>query len=96
MDLLTRMGQALAYVEENLLNGIDHEMLAKIACCSSYNFHRMFSYITDISLADYVRRRKLTLAAIELQSGGVRVIDLALKYGYACVKIETTSFEKNL
>lgn len=82
MDLLTRMSLALAYVEDNLTGEIDQEALARIACCSSYNFYRMFSFITDISLTEYIRRRRLTLAAIELQSSHVKVIDLALKYGY--------------
>jgi AraC family transcriptional regulator len=76
------MSLALAYVEDNLTGEIDQEALARIACCSSYNFYRMFSFITDISLTEYIRRRRLTLAAIELQSSDAKVIDLALKYGY--------------
>jgi AraC family transcriptional regulator len=79
---MTRMGLALAYVEDNLAGEINQETLAQIACCSTYNFYRMFSFITDISLMEYIRRRKLTLAAIELQSSDIKVIDLALKYGY--------------
>ena len=51
MDLLTRMDLALAYVENNLTGEIDQEVLARIACCSIYNFSRMFSFITDISLS---------------------------------------------
>ena len=83
MDLLTRMDLALAYVENNLTGEIDQEVLARIACCSIYNFSRMFSFITDISLTEYIRRRRLTMAAMELQQGGnIKVIDLALKYGY--------------
>ena len=82
MDLLTRMDLALVYVEDNLTGEIDQEVLARIACCSAYNFYRMFSFITDISLTEYIRRRRLTMAAIELQSGNIKVIDLALKYGY--------------
>lgn len=82
MDLLTRMSLALAYVEENLTEEIDQEALARIACCSSYNLYRMFSFITNISLTEYIRRRRLTLAAIELQSSDIKVIDLALKYSY--------------
>ena len=82
MDLVTRMSLALAYVEDNLIGEINQEALARIACCSAYNFYRMFSFITDISLTEYIRRRRLTLAAIELQNGDVKVIDLALKYGY--------------
>lgn len=82
MDLLTRMDLALAYVEDNLAGEIDQEALSRIACCSACNFYRMFSFITDISLTEYIRRRRMTLAAIELQGGNVKVIDLALKYGY--------------
>ncbi len=82
MDLLTRMSLAIAYVEDNLTSDIDQEVLARIACCSIHNFYRMFSFITDISLTEYIRRRRLTLAAIELQSSDIKVIDLAVKYGY--------------
>lgn len=82
LDALTRMSQALAYVEDNLTGEIDQKVLAHIAGCSSYNLYRMFSFITDISLTEYIRRRRLTLAAIELQSSNIKVIDLALKYGY--------------
>ena len=82
MDLMTRMSLALAYVEDNLTGEINPEQLAQIAGCSVYNYYRMFSFITDISLTEYIRRRKLTLAAIELRSSDIKVIDLALKYGY--------------
>ena len=47
MDWLTRMNSALAYVEENLSSEIDYEKIAKIACCSTYNFHRMFSFVSS-------------------------------------------------
>ncbi len=82
MDLMTRMSLALAYVEDHLTGEIDQDTLAQIACCSVYNYYRMFSFITDMSLTEYIRRRKLTLAAIDLQSSDIKVIDLALKYGY--------------
>ncbi|MCL2604500.1 MAG: AraC family transcriptional regulator [Defluviitaleaceae bacterium] len=82
MDWLARMNAALAYVEENLDGDIDYEAMARIACCSSHNFFRMFSFITDVSLAEYIRRRRLTLAAMELRSSGTKVIDLAVRWGY--------------
>jgi AraC family transcriptional regulator len=43
---------------------------------------RVFSIVTDIPLSEYIRRRRLTLAAFELQHSSVKIIDLALKYGY--------------
>jgi len=76
------MNAALAYVEDNLTGEIDYKTLAGIACCSSQNFFRMFSFITDVSLSEYIRRRRLTQAALELQNSGIKVIDLALRYGY--------------
>ena len=82
MDWLTRMNAALAYVEDNLTDEIHYETLAKIACCSSHNFFRMFSFITEVSLSEYIRRRRLTLAALELQNSDMKIVDLAGKFGY--------------
>ncbi|MET3849207.1 AraC-like DNA-binding protein [Paenibacillus sp. OAE614] len=82
MDWLTRMNRAMDYIEMNLTGKIELKEVAQCACCSSYQFQRMFSFITDVSLAEYIRRRRLTLAAIELQNSGMRVVDIAIKYGY--------------
>ena len=82
MDWLTKMNAALDYIENNLTEDIDYTIVAQKACCSSYNFQRMFSFITDVPLAEYIRRRRLTLAALELQNSNAKVIDVALKYGY--------------
>lgn len=82
MDWLARMNGALGYIEEHLTENINLEEVAKIAYCSVYHFQRMFSFITDVPLSEYIRRRRLTLAALELQSSNIKVIDLALKYGY--------------
>ena len=76
------MNKAMSYIEENLSNKIDLKEVAKLACCSTYHFPRMFSSIAGISLSEYIRRRRLSLAAFELQSTNIRVIDVALKYGY--------------
>jgi len=82
MDWLTKMNAALDYIEDHLLDEIDYKAVARKACCSSYNFQRMFSFITDVPLAEYIRRRRLTQAAIELQNTDARIIDVAVKYGY--------------
>ena len=82
MDWLTKMNSAIDYIENNLTGKIDFNMVAQKACCSSYNFQRMFSFITDITLAEYIRRRRLTQAALELQNTDIKVLDAAVKYGY--------------
>ena len=82
MEWVERMNRAIGYIEDHLADEIDFEEAAKAACCSVYHFQRMFPFITDCSLSEYVRRRRLTLAAFELQNSSVKVVDLALKYGY--------------
>lgn len=82
MDLLTNMNGALKYIEENLANDIDFKEVARCAFCSEYHFKRMFSFLAGISLSEYIRRRRLTLAAFELKGSSLKVIDIAVKYGY--------------
>jgi AraC family transcriptional regulator len=82
MEWLDRLNQSISYIENNLAGEIDYNQAAKIACCSSFHYQRMFSYIAGVSLAEYIRRRRMTLAAFELKSSDIKVIDLALKYGY--------------
>lgn len=82
MDWLMRMNRALDHIEMNLANEIVLKDVAQCACCSSHQFQRMFSFITNVSLAEYIRRRRLTLAAIELQNSDTKVVDIAVKYGF--------------
>lgn len=82
MEWSERMNAAIDYIEDNLADGIDLTEAAKKACCSLFHFQRMFMVIIGVTPSEYARRRRLTLAARELTSGSVKVIDLALKYGY--------------
>ncbi|BCZ47728.1 AraC family transcriptional regulator [Clostridium gelidum] len=93
MDWLKKMNEALDYIEDNLTEEIDFVTVAQKACCSTYNFQRMFSFITDITLAEYIRRRKLTNAAFELQNSHIKIIDLALNYGYDSPTSFTRAFK---
>ena len=82
MDSLRSMNNALAYIEEHLTEEIDYSEVSKIAYCSEYHFKRMFSFLAGISLSEYIRRRRLTLAALDLKDRDLRIIDVAVKYGY--------------
>lgn len=90
MEWLKKLGEAIDYIEDNLDKEISYDEAARIACCSSYYFQRVFSYVSGVSLAEYIRRRKMTQAAFELQRADSRVIDVALKYGYS----SPTSFNR--
>lgn len=82
MELIERLNNSVEYIENHLLEKIDYEKVAEIANCPAYHFQRMFFYMTNISVSEYVRRRRMSLAAVDLQEVGVKVIDVALKYGY--------------
>lgn len=82
MDSLKNMNDAMMYIEDNLTNEIDFKMVARIAQCSEYHFKRMFSFLAGIPLSEYIRRRRLSLAALELNSSDIKIIDAAMKYGY--------------
>ena len=83
MEWIERLNEAINYIEEHLADEIDYEELAKIAGCSTYHFQRMFAYMANISLSEYIRRRRMSLAAVDLQGGDAKIIDVALKYGYS-------------
>ncbi|SHI66364.1 AraC family transcriptional regulator [Lutispora thermophila] len=90
MEWLRNLSKAIDYIESNLDGEISYEKAAEIACCSTYYFQRMFSYVAGISLSEYIRRRRMTQAAFELQSTNTKVLDVALKYGYT----SPTSFNR--
>lgn len=82
MEWVERLNQSIQYIEEHLTEEIDYAQLGRIACCSAYHYQRMFTYMAGISLAEYIRRRKMSLAAVDLLGGEERVIGIAEKYGY--------------
>ena len=82
MKWVERLNEAIGYMEEHLTDEIDYEQLGRIACCSSYHFQRMFTYMAGIPLSEYIRRRKMSLAAVDLQGSDMKIVDVAEKYGY--------------
>jgi len=81
MEWIERLNKAIVYIEENLTGEIDYEELGRQACCSPYHFQRMFGYMAGMPLSEYIRRRRMSRAAADLQSGGEKIIDIAARYG---------------
>lgn len=94
MGLIERLNASLQYIEDNLDGEISYDEVAKLAYCSAFHYQRMFSFMADITLGEYIRRRKLTLAALDLQKTGSKVIDVALKYGYSSPTSFSRAFTK--
>jgi AraC family transcriptional regulator len=82
MEWIERLNSVMNYIEENLIEEIDYDEISKIALCSSYHFQRIFAYMADVPLSEYIRRRRLSRAAVDLLDENNKVIDVSLKYGY--------------
>jgi len=81
MDWIERLNATINYIEERLTDTIEYEQIAKIACCSVYHYQRMFGYMSGVTLAEYIKRRRMSSAAANLIRGD-KVIDVSLAYGY--------------
>ena len=82
VNMLKQLNAAIEYIEANLCAEFDLDTAAGIACVTADSFIRFFSYMTGMTLKEYIRRRRLTLAAQDLQHSKTPIIDIAIKYGY--------------
>ena len=82
VNVLVNLNQAMSYIEENLEGDIDYRKMAQIAYCSEYYFRRMFSFLSGMPLGEYIRNRRLSVAALALTNTDEKIIDIALRFGY--------------
>lgn len=94
MDWQVRLNNALDYMEDHLGTPCEWHKAAAAANCSTFHFLRMFEVILDISPGEYLRRRRLSQAAMELATCKDRVIDVALRFGYESPDAFTKAFRK--
>ncbi len=86
--------QAICYMEEHICENINYADVAKSVHMSSYNFHRTFSFIVGMTANEYIRKRRLTLAAMELQTTDISVMNAAYKYGYESPESFSKAFSR--
>ena len=94
MDMLKQLNAAADYIETHLCETVDPSEAAKRACVTEDSFLRFFSYMTGMTLAEYVRRRRLTLAAEELRNSDMRILDIAVKYGWVSADAFSRAFSR--
>lgn len=94
MEWIAGLQRAIDYVEENLAEKIDYEEVAKCACSSSFHFQRVFRILCGFTLGDYIRMRRLSMAASDLAGKEDKVIDVALRYGYDTPESFTRAFTR--
>ena len=74
--------RALEYIEQNLRDMICLDDIADAAYCSPYHFHRLFKQIVGDTPGNYIRKRRLTEAGIELKKTDKRILDIAIEHGF--------------
>jgi AraC family transcriptional regulator len=82
MEPLAQLNSAMQYIDSHLADEIDFKRVAQTAGCSEYHFRRMFSSLSGMALGEYIRLRRLSQAALELRDSTIKVIEVAVKYGY--------------
>ncbi|MBE6891791.1 MAG: AraC family transcriptional regulator [Ruminococcaceae bacterium] len=94
MDWIIGIQKAIDYIEANITEDINYEDVAKASFSSSYHFQRVFSILCGYTLGEYIRNRRLSLAAADLAVRKEKVIDVALKYGYESPESFSKAFRK--
>ncbi len=94
MDSMSMLNKAIHYMEEHILESITYSDVAKAVFVSDYHFHRVFSMVTGITPNEYLRNRRLSLAAQELITTPSKVIDVAYKYGYETPESFSKAFSR--
>lgn len=82
VDRTANIHNALEYIEAHLTQEMDIRDVAKQACLSPFYFQRVFSALCGLGVWEYIRCRRLSLAAQEISESDIRIIDAAAKYGY--------------
>lgn len=94
MDWVIGIQKAINYIEDHLTEEIDYEKVAEQSFSSNFHFQRVFSILCGFTLGEYIRSRRLSQAGIELAGQDVKVIDVALKYGYESPDSFAKAFQK--
>lgn len=94
MEWMEMIQRAVGYMEAHIMEDIDYGDVAKHVHMTEYEFHRAFSFLSGMTANAYIRSRRLSLAAQELQETNEKVIDIALKYGYETPESFTKAFTR--
>jgi len=94
MEWLDSIRKAITFMEEHLLEDISAQDVAKQVCMSPFYLQHGFKLMTGYTLGEYIRCRRLYLAAIDAAEGKAKVIDLAYRYGYDTPESFTKAFKR--
>lgn len=88
------IGEAIQFIEDNITEDINADDVASHVYVSSFYFQKGFSMLCGFSVMEYIRNRRLALAGGELAASDIKIIDLAVKYGYDSPDSFTKAFTR--
>ncbi|MFY9381394.1 MAG: AraC family transcriptional regulator [Eubacteriales bacterium] len=94
MYWVKEMQNTIAFIEGRITEDISIEEISCSANTSSANFKRIFSIVAGVTVGDYIRYRRLSLAAKDLIETNYKIIDIAIKYGYETAESFTKAFTR--
>lgn len=94
MNVYKNLNEITKYIDDNLDGEIDFEILASKMGVNVYTLERLFSLLTSFTLTEYIRKRKLSSAGLELYNEECFVMDVAIKYGYDSATAFSRAFQK--
>lgn len=94
MNIYVELNKIIEYIENHLEEKIDYKELSKMIGVNEYTFQRIFSLISNVSISEYIRNRRLSNAGQELYLNNEKVIDIAIKYQYNNATAFSRAFER--
>ena len=91
---IEKINQVVEYIEAHLQEPIECATLAKISALSEYEFRRIFSFVIGIPVAEYIRKRRLSMAGEELKASDLSISEVGAKYGYDSSSSFTRAFKE--
>lgn len=88
-----RFNELIEYIEEHLCEKISYKKLSQILGVNEYTLHRIFLFVTNYTLAEYIRKRRLSMSTLDLLSGKEKIIDIAIKYNYESSQAFSRAFK---
>ena len=88
-----RFNELIEYIENNLCEEINYKRLSQILGVNEYTMHRIFLFVTNYTLAEYIRKRRLSMSALDLLEGKSKIIDIAIKYNYESSQAFSRAFK---
>lgn len=95
MDYYCRIQKSINFIETNLNENVNIVEIASKAFFSAFHFQRIFQAICGFSVQGYVRKRRLTEAAILLKESNKSILEIALNFQYNSQEAFTRAFEIN-